>query len=178
MKVSIFVVGLSMDDVLLPLIISNCCMQHLDAGFVRCSPEMQFPRLNLPVQLKMQSPESKSTSAICSISNSMYSLRSYVAMSAATGRRQVSQGQAEHQLVVDRDRCPVAVEKGGGGGEGGSSTLSVCHEWVVRPQCRTGRALHHMRHSAAVGHHAYRSCVMLIAVSCLSLRPPLLRLCT
>ena len=100
MKVSIFVVGLSMDDVLLPLIISNCCMQHLDAGFVRCSPEMQFPRLNLPVQLKMQSPESKSTSAICSISNSMYSLRSYVAMSAATGRRQVSQGQAEHQLVV------------------------------------------------------------------------------
>ena len=85
MKVSIFVVGLSMDDVLLPLIISNCCMQHLDAGFVRCSPEMQFPRLNLPVQLKMQSPESKSTSAICSISNSMYSLRSYVAMSAATG---------------------------------------------------------------------------------------------
>ena len=100
MKVSIFVAGLSMDDVLLPLIISNCCMQHLDAGFVRCSPEMQFPRLNLPVQLKMQSPESKSTSAICSISNSMYSLRSYVAMSAATGRRQVSQGQAEHQLVV------------------------------------------------------------------------------
>ena len=110
MKVSIFVVGLSMDDVLLPLIISNCCMQHLDAGFVRCSPEMQFPRLNLPVQLKMQSPESKSTSAIGSISNSMYSLRSYVdsmyslrsyvAMSAATGRRQVSQGQAEHQLVV------------------------------------------------------------------------------
>ena len=111
MKVSIFVVGLSMDDVLLPLIISNCCMQHLDAGFVRCSPEMQFPRLNLLVQLKMQSPESKSTSAICSISNSMYSLRSYVnsmyslrsyvaAMSAATGRRQVSQGQAEHQLVV------------------------------------------------------------------------------
>ena len=39
---------------------------------MRCSPEMQFPRLNLPVQLKMQSPESKSTSAICSISNSSF----------------------------------------------------------------------------------------------------------
>lgn len=75
----------------------------------------------------------------------------------------MSQGQAEHRLVVDRDRRPVAVEKGGGGGgEGGSSTSSVCHEWVVRSQCRTGRALHHMRHSATVGQHAYSCCVMLL----------------